>query len=252
MSIPSWMTSELTYPGQPIASGQSGKMVKVVQEWLNLHDYGCSIDSSFGPATESQVAAFQAASGLSTSGSVEEKTFNALIAPMMQALTAPSLPAGATPNSAIVTVAQHHLKVHPLEVGGDNRGPWVRLYMKGSDGVDWKWCAGFACFIMDTAYTLCNEKMPLTTSFSVDDLVRQSKELHRFQSGQTPAPPPPGSLFFIRSGSNPNDWVHTGIVTGADTSSVATIEGNTNDDGSANGNEVAKRQRAYGKIDFFV
>lgn len=252
MSVPQWMEIELTYPGTPIAKGQKGTMVQVVQEWLGLHSFGCGIDGDFGPATETQVNNFQTAAKLSSTGVVDQDTFDALVAPMMTALAGPALAAGATPNSAMVAVAQHHLASRPREMGGDNRGPWVRLYMQGNDGAQWAWCAGFACFIMDTAYKMCGATMPLKTNFGVDNLVSQSKKLNRFQSGKNPQLPPPGSLFFVRSKSDPNDWIHTGVVTQSDNNVVATIEGNTNGDGSANGYEVWARQRAYTQLDFFI
>ena len=45
---------------------------------------------------------------------------------------------------------------------------------------------------------------------------------------------------------------HTGIIVSAGPTSMATIEGNTNDDGSADGYEVCARTRAYGDMDFIV
>ena len=55
-------------------------------------------------------------------------------------------------------------------------------------------------------------------------------------------------VFLVRRTSN--DWMHTGFAfNGADTV-FETIEGNTNDGGSANGFEVTTRHRSTGSKDF--
>lgn len=56
--------------------------------------------------------------------------------------------------------------------------------------------------------------------------------------------PAVGSIFFIGSIGQ----VHTGLVYAYDSTYVYTIEGNTNDDGSANGNGVYKRRRTRASI----
>ena len=61
-------------------------------------------------------------------------------------------------------------------------------------------------------------------------------------------PPPRGSVMLIRRA--PRDWSHTGIVTGGDQNHVQTIEGNTNNEGSREGYEVAQRFRSYDSLDF--
>jgi len=36
----------------------------------------------------------------------------------------------------VVAYAEQYLEQHPREVGGQNKGPWVRLYMEGNEGSD--------------------------------------------------------------------------------------------------------------------
>ena len=71
--------------------------------------------------------------------------------PMIAALSpiAPDGPLG----RLVVAYARQHLVQHPQEVGGENRGPWVRLYTQGREGEDSPWCAGFATFILEQACT---------------------------------------------------------------------------------------------------
>ena len=45
---------------------------------------------------------------------------------------------------------------------------------------------------------------------------------------------------------------HTGIIASAGPDTLQTIEGNTNDDGSAEGYEVCARTRGYTNMDFIV
>ena len=65
----------------------------------------------------------------------------------------------------------------------------------------------------------------------------------------------PGSIFLQHARPNERDrfrYRHTGIIVSAGPGSMATIEGNTNDDGSAEGYEVCARTRGYGEMDFIV
>jgi hypothetical protein len=57
------------------------------------------------------------------------KTFSALIYFIKEALK-PIDPSNRTARQLVVAYARQHLKQNPVEVGGENKGPWVRLYMK--------------------------------------------------------------------------------------------------------------------------
>jgi len=120
-----------------------GPKVKLIQEWLSLHGLNLALDGDFGPATDAAVKQFQTASGLSVDGVVGPLTFAKLIQPMTDALK-PIAAANQSPGQMVVLYAQQHLQSAPREVGGNNRGPWVRLYMNGFEGDAAKWCAGFA------------------------------------------------------------------------------------------------------------
>lgn len=148
--------------------------------------------------------------------------------------------------------AEIHLAEHPREIGGDNSGAWVRLYMKGNEGAPWSWCAGFVTFLLHQASELMNVPMPITGSFSCDmlSIQAQSSGLYISESRRSSETLKPGSVFLVRRTST--DWTHTGIVTNAKDISFDTVEGNTNDDGVANGYEVCKRSRGYTGRDFIV
>jgi len=232
--------------------GMKGKQVRLIQEWLGLNGYMVAIDSDFGDATDAAVRKFQKEKNLKVDGVVGKKTFEELVAPMTDALREISSGKN-TLGQLIVAYAKQHLEQHPREIGGQNSGPWVRLYMHGQEGRDWPWCAGFVSFIMKQACDSLDVPLPLQTSVSCDSLAASAKEKALFL-GESEVKQKkaiaPGSLFLVRR--TPTDWVHTGIVLSAEDTIFNSIEGNTNDAGEREGYEVCQRIRNYEKKDFIV
>lgn len=229
---------------KPLRKGDQDGQVKLVQEWLSLHGEQVAVDGDFGPATEAALKDFQARAGVPLTGVVDEATFGRLVAPMKAALA--TIPVnGRSLGEMVVAYARQHLAQHPLEVGGQNRGPWVRLYMKGNEGQQWAWCAGFACFCLQQACAALGQGLPIAASFSCDALANSAKAKGRFVGRDKAAA---GSFFLMRN--TPTDWVHVGIVISTGEQIFKTIEGNTNDDGSREGFEVCARTRGYNKMDF--
>ena len=237
---------------RPYGKGDKGKKVRLVQEWLCLNGIHVAVDGDFGPATESAVKQFQSKKRLPVTGEVCANTFAELVAPMKAALT-PVAPGGRSLGELVVAYAAQHLKQHPREIGGQNRGPWVRLYMRGNEGTEWAWCAGFVCFCLKQACDSLGQKMPLVASFSCDSLAASAKQVGRFLKQPAAAARArigPGSIFLNRRTAT--DWTHTGIVVRAEADVFQTIEGNTNDDGSREGYEVCAQTRAYKAKDFIL
>lgn len=233
----------------PIARGASGRQARLVQEWLSLQGVGVAIDSSFGAATEAGVKAFQARSGLPPSGTVDRATFEALLAPLRAAL-APIAPGGMDLGALVTAYAKQHLAQAPREVGGQNRGPWVRLYMRGSEGPDALWCAGFVSYVLQQASETLTQPPPIPWTVSCDQLASTAKQRNRFvaEAGVAAAQLKPGAIFLNRA--HPGDWDHTGIVIEPGPTTFRTIEGNTNDAGEREGYEVCGRIRGYTNKDF--
>ncbi len=241
--------TEWDFPGT-IARGARGRPAFRVQEWLCLQSVNVVIDGDFGPATRASVQTFQSRAGLPASGTVNQSTWAALVEPMTNAVT--EIPPGKRSLGELaVAYAKQHLAQQPREVGGQNRGPWVRLYMKGNEGSEWAWCAGFVCYLLQQAARTLGSAMPLPYTFSCDSLAAAAKQRGTFVAGRTlpqPGVPGPGSLFLLRR--TPLDWVHTGMVISAAAATLDTIEGNTNDSGEREGYEVCQRVRGYGAKDF--
>ena len=147
----------------PIGTGSPKKQAKLVQERLCLAGFNLKVDGDFGPATTQQMKAFQQKAGLQGSGSYGNKEHDLLAAPFVKAIN-PLAAGGQKLGATIVAVARQHTKQHPVEVGGDNRGPWVRMYMDGNEGEEWKWCAGFCFFIIEQACDILGQSMPMSKS----------------------------------------------------------------------------------------
>jgi hypothetical protein len=243
--------SDLTFD-KDYSKGMKGKKVRLIQEWLCLHGNMIVIDGNFGAATDAAVRKFQQEKGLTVDGVVGKKTFEKLVTPMLDALQKIS-PQNMALGGLIIAYAKQHLTQHPREIGGQNNGPWVRLYMQRHEGKEWPWCAGFASFIMKQACDSLEVPLPLQTSVSCDSLAASAKERGIFvQESEVKEKKKiaPGSLFLCRRTAM--DWVHTGIVMSAEDTIFNSIEGNTNDAGEREGYEVCQRIRNYEKKDFIV
>lgn len=238
---------------RPVQRGSRGSAVKRVQEWSCLHGHRLVADGVFGPASEAGVMAFQSASGIRATGIVDRTTYMALVSPMLRVLE--PVPHDGSLTDAVAKLAQKHLAEHPREIGGQNRGPWVRLYMDSNEGNSWPWCAGFVTFILKQASELTGKPMPVAGSFSCDVLAMQAKQNGRFcrendiddhvrDTGGDPA------IFLVRRTST--DWTHTGFAMRFDSEVMDTLEGNTNDEGSREGYEVCARIRSFSRKDLIV
>jgi hypothetical protein len=231
----------------PIVRGTTGTNAKLVQEWLTLNGYSVSIDGNYGPATEAAVKKLQAASYIPPTGAVDSATFSILLGMMKYALR-PIVPAGHTLGSLAVAYAQQHLSQHPREVGGENCGPWVRLYCDGKDGVKWAWCAGFATYCLMQAAQGLGRELPFTRSLGCTQLGVNAKMKGVLHVGQSSAVQP-GWLFLVKKPDG-SGYHHTGIVVSVSQDHLETLEGNSNNDGSREGNEVVAHHRSYNNLDF--
>lgn len=246
---------ETEFPGEA-APGTRGRKARLVQEWVSLHGFRTSVDGQFGPATARVLRAFQTARDLAPTGVLDQATWERLTEPLTRVL-APVVPEADLPTT-VLTLAKRHLAEHPVEVGGANAGPWVRLYMDGNEGPPWPWCAGFVTFVIGQAAQAHGADRPVRGSFSCDALSIQARDAGRRVSdrelGREPARWSDAglgrcSVFLVRRTST--DWTHTGFAFGyAADGTFSTVEGNTNDEGSREGFEVCQRTRGRASKDF--
>jgi putative peptidoglycan binding protein len=253
-NYPAHVEKELAFDGV-IKKGDIGPRVRRVQEWLKINGFGTGIDSDFGDATKKCVTRFKDSKELPATGEVDQQTWDLLVDPLVKALAPLGFKPGTTLPEANLRVAEQHLAQHPIEVGGDNRGPWVRVYLDGNEGLSWRWCAGFVTFVMKQACMELGQQLPIPGSYSCDSLAYQAKQADLFIPGAELASGGvawsdlgAAQIFLVRR--TPTDWTHTGFSFEGANTVFSTIEGNTNEDGSANGFEVARRMRSVPKKDF--
>jgi peptidoglycan hydrolase-like protein with peptidoglycan-binding domain len=237
-----------------LQQGARGERVRLAQSWMSLHGFQVRIDGGFGTATSTALRAFQAKRGLPTSGKVDEATQAALVAPMLAALA--PIRKKKMLGELVLAYANQHLRQRPREIGGQNRGPWVRLYTDGREGDQYPWCAGFVTFCVKQACETLGVALPLERTLGCDVMTTSCGR--RFLEGAGPASAAritPGSIFVQRAVGDERKlykYRHTGIVVSASAETMQTIEGNTNDDGSAEGYEVCARTRGYKDMDFIL
>ena len=234
-----------------VRGSKQKKLIIIIQEWLCLHGQSIKIDGDYGPATEIAVGNFQKNSGVVQTGKVDPFTFEKLVWPM-KSLSQATVSANGGILSAVVELSLKYLAAHPVEVGGQNMGPWVRYFMDGYQGNGWPWCAGFNTLIVKQAARLCGISTSLPRTYSCDVLGMWAKNNGKFISGTSGnlSAVKPGHLFLVRKSNN--DWQHTGIVIEMTPEYCVTIEGNTNDEGSREGYEVCKRIRGFKTLDFIA
>jgi peptidoglycan hydrolase-like protein with peptidoglycan-binding domain len=252
---------------QTCAVGSKGNDVSKCQEWLSLFEFvnpgsgtAVRVDGQFGSGTQRAVQTYQTRKKLPVTGKVDQRTFASLCEPMSRAFDTPA--EGTDLRKLIIRVAQQHLANNPYELtinGESNRGPWVRAYCQGNEGEQWYWCMGFVQSIVDQAASTLGKDfrslMPLTYSCDTVGMTGlQKKLLSRYtEVRNNPALVKPGDIFLLQK--TPTDWYHTGFVVSVSKDVFETIEGNTNVDGSANGNGVYRRVRNFrsgsSKIDVF-
>ena len=95
--------------------------------------------------------------------------------------------------------------------------------------------------------------MPLTFSCDVVGMhgINNGWLTRYTQVRNNPALVQPGDIFLLQKTTH--DWFHTGIIVSIGNDTFETIEGNTNEGGSHNGNCVYKRIRNFrsSKMDVF-
>lgn len=132
--------------------------------------------------------------------------------------------------------------------GYNNTGKEVNEYLKlGSCGTmkngGAPWCAGFVDWLVNKACEFYNLKYPFPCPFLyTPDQVNWGKKKKITIINPKASEIDAGDFFFIYSASR-NNARHVGIVEKVKSSTIVTIEGNTNNNGSAEGFGVFRRER---------
>lgn len=123
---------------------------------------------------------------------------------------------------------------------GSNRGEKVEEYMKATGTIPpAAWCGCFAawCF-KEAGYKLDKPWLLAAARNWFKDSTKLIKDKKDIQ---------PGDVFGIHN-AKLGRIAHVGIIEKVENGMLYTIEGNTNDEGSREGYEVAKRKRSISKV----
>lgn len=131
---------------------------------------------------------------------------------------------------------------------GSNAGKDVEAYLKSVGlGKGYPWCMAFVFWCVNKASAELGQANPLVKTGGV---MRQWNETTLRKLPKTAiAAVRPGDIFIMDFGGGVG---HTGFVEKIIGSNVYTIEGNTNDDGSREGYEVARRVRPASSFKGFI
>jgi hypothetical protein len=127
---------------------------------------------------------------------------------------------------------------------GSNWGADIKKYLS-SVGITFPaaWCMAFVYWCINDACKDCNTVNPLFKTGHVLTQYNKNKKIAKRANPKT------GDVFIVIF---PNMTGHTGFVERVDEDYIYTIEGNTNDENSREGYEVARRKRARNTISFYL
>ncbi|MBV8254998.1 MAG: CHAP domain-containing protein [Chitinophaga sp.] len=142
-----------------------------------------------------------------------------------------------------VALSQEGVAEHPK---GSNSGPEVNQYLKSVGlGPGASWCMAFVYWCTEQACKAIGVKNGLVKTGGVL-LQWRTTSLKKVTSYGAVKP---GSIFIMDYG---NGFGHTGFVIKVEKDTIHTVEGNTNNDGSREGYEVAVRRRKLATIKGFI
>ena len=241
------------FPGRVTKKGDRDETtVRRIQRRLNARGCGpIDPDGVFGKETERGVKLFQArfpdveGQPLLVDGKVGSITWAALFGEE-------SVPATETAPTRLlakaITIARSQIGIMERPPGS-NRGPEVDEYVRRvglSPAGRFAWCAAFLYFCFDEAALAERRANPVIKTAGVLDHWERAGQrgvprITGTRAVQNPALVQPGHIFIIDTGA-PGGGGHTGLVVEVVGGKLVTIEGNTNDVGSAEGIGVFERQ----------
>lgn len=227
---------------ESLKKGDMGSEVKKLQKLLTELGYPVAIDGDFGPETYRAVRAFQAQNldqhgqPLVVDGKAGPLTWWSLTHPKPVIVTPSAVDFAGMPPAALggsplgraaLAAAIGELKAGAGEVGGDNRGPWVKKYLTPANLPEGdSWCASFVswCFLQASGEDL--HAMPFAYCPGARGLLQEFKAKGWAYPPNSDYRPQPGDLV-VWWREKLEGWKgHVGIVHQLQDGMLYTIEGN--------------------------
>jgi hypothetical protein len=238
------------FPGRTLkAADNEHDLVKSLQARLGSIGFGpLSADGDFGGGTQRAVLAFQTAHHLPADGQVDEATWKAIFE-----ATAPT----ASPEFLTKLIEVAGAEVGVREKGGPNRGPRVDQYIR-EVGLDptkgaFSWCAAFVYFCFQQTANALGVINPCVKTAGVAFHWVTAPAWAKVPAKElltSPESIKPGCIYLVDHGGGKG---HTGLIERATSATtVATIEGNTDDGGSREGDGVYRKERQIANINLGI
>jgi hypothetical protein len=245
----------MQYPNRVITKGETDKaLVTAIQKQLNAKGCGpIDEDGDFGTNTVRAVKLFQTRNSDAKGNPLEADGMIGAItwATLFGTDQVPVANTGAT------GLLKKVLEVAASQIGVieqppySNRGPEVDLYLRtvglNPEGQHYSWCMAFVYWCFNEAAKSLTVKNPLVKTAGCLNQWNSSTcpKIKMDDAVNNPSLVQPGFIFIIDHGGGNG---HTGLVESVNGGMINTIEGNTNNDGSANGYGVLRLTRKIGKI----
>lgn len=223
-----------------LKKGDTGTAVKELQKMLQELDYNVPITGLYDTATFNAVQNFQGShldklgKPLEIDGKVGDLTMWALQNPRTRAaqglIDFTKMPAttlgGSSAGRAALKVAIDEILQNAREIGGNNKGPFVKKYLQPAGlNVGESWCAAFVSWCFFKAVGEDKNKMPFKYHAGARNIFNQYKAKGWIIDNATQEPLPGDIAAFWRI-SLQSGKGHIGIVHHCADGFVHTIEGN--------------------------
>jgi len=227
---------------QQLKKGSQDPMVKDLQQVLQELDYDIPVTGTFDTATYNAVRNFQSnhlnihGTPLEVDGTVGDLTWWALKNPRTTVTAGdidytimPDISLGAsTIGRAALQFAINELKAGAGEVGGNNKGPWIKKYLQPAGLEEGQpWCASFVSWCFLQAAGGDKTAMPFKYNGAARNVYNQYKQKGWVLDGNDPAQTPaPGDIVAWWRTSLASGKGHIGFVHHFANGFLYTIEGN--------------------------
>lgn len=220
-----------------LKKGAKGQSVETLQKLLRKAGFEIVVDGDFGRQTQKAVRAFQTENldkhgwPLVVDGTVGPLTWWSLkyrrrkVLPIHEEALKknPSKTLGGSKwGRAALKKAIKEMKAGATEIGGNNRGPWVKKYLNGLAPEGSHWCAAFVSW----CYSQNKKGMPFDYCLGARATLRQFAKKRwdlKLDTGQTPEP---GDIVCWWRESYSGWKGHIGLVHKVEDGYLYTIEGN--------------------------
>jgi hypothetical protein len=226
----------------PLKRGDEGPEVAELQKILTKRGYPVEAIGIFGPKTYQAVRAFQSQNldqhgqPLEVDGKVGELTWWSLNNPKPVIITTsavdyttlpPPEAGGSAAGRAALSAAIGELKAGAGEIGGNNRGPWVKKYLAPAGLPEGnEWCASFVSWCYLQASGGDKHAMPIGYCPGARNLLEEFKDKGWGHAPGSGYQPQPGDIVVWWRLSLASWKGHVGLVHQLKDGMLYTIEGN--------------------------